>query len=433
MKRIERIMNFDQSRVISEKLPVFPAQAGIQTNDVNPVSLDPRLRGGDVLRGGDGKKRLWTASVFTTALLLCVALAFCQEGKQVTTNEAGEFTTDTGVKGTVTMDGKPLAGAVVTIVPRESADGGFVTSGVPGVSGFTHMVVFQPTGDFNPRNPMQFLALFRERLIARGPVTGYFRTKPVDGKLVGSLLTGDPVGLEQFIRSYSELEFVRSERLTKESFEAYEKTPQLSLSPADGGFAAQGIFTHIVYFGGKGDFEPKSKTSLCRRVGKVLMDAGIRCGVQRSRVENGKLIGAILTDDPKGCQAAIDAHPELQFLRDERLTEQSYQVYLVYRGEDFLPPADGGFRWLGHQYIVTFKAKEGFTPKTERELFDTIYRSSTFCARFKMRKDGDQIFGTFITDDPDELKLVIAEDSRLEYVGAERLTKESFEAYNRRL
>jgi len=28
--------------------PVIPAQAGIQTNDVNPVSLDPRLRGGDV-------------------------------------------------------------------------------------------------------------------------------------------------------------------------------------------------------------------------------------------------------------------------------------------------------------------------------------------------------------------------------------------------
>jgi len=205
-----------------------------------------------------------------------------------------------------------------------------------------------------------------------------------------------------------------------------------SRTAADGGFVASSIFTHIVYFGGKGDFEPKSKTSLCRRVGKVLMDAGIPYGVQRSRVENGKLIGAILTNDPKGCQAAIDAHPELQFLRDERLTEQSYQVYRVYRGEDFLPPADGGFRWLGHQYIVTFKAKEGFTPQTERELFGTIYRSSTFCAQFKMRKDGDQIFGTFITDDPDELKIVIEEDPKLEYVGAERLTKESFEAYRDR-
>ena len=62
-------------------------------------------------------------------------------------------------------------------------------------------------------------------------------------------------------------------------------------------------------------------------------------------------------------------------------------------------------------------------------MFDAIYRSATFCARFKMRKDGDQIFGTFITDDPDELKIVIEEDPKLEYVGAERLTKESYEAY----
>ena len=33
--------------------PVIPAQAGIQTNDVNPVSLDPRLRGGDEKNGGN--------------------------------------------------------------------------------------------------------------------------------------------------------------------------------------------------------------------------------------------------------------------------------------------------------------------------------------------------------------------------------------------
>jgi hypothetical protein len=582
--------------------------------------------------------RAWLASVCLTALLGCITLAFCQEGKQsAVTNQDGEYTLN-GTKGTVTMDGKPVAGATVTLMPSAdggfispqglthlvvcgpagdfnpqtyqtyhdlcdtpiratgankmfskmqmvngknqmwtltndpenvrkaieslpqlqyirterltkesfeehikpwahlighqppSADGGFVTGGGPGVSGFTHLVFFSPKGDFNPRDPMSFLSVFRSKILADGPQTGYFRTKPVDGKLLGSLCTGNPEKLEQFIKSVPELEFVCTERLTKESFEAYEKTAQLSLPPADGGYASPdggfthlivygasdgfvpvkpmdymnilnprlgefgvhagyfrskpeegkliaynltttpdaykklvdaipqfkyirterltkemfeayektaqlslpfGGFTHIVYFGGKGDFEPKSKTALCRRVGIVLKAANVVCGVQRSRVEEGKLIGAILTNDPKACQKAIDANDELRFIRDEQLTEQLFNVYRVYRGEDFLPAADGGFQYLGHQYIVTFKVKGDFAPTTVAELFAHIYKSSTFCAQFKMRKDGEQIFGTFITDDPDELKIVIAEDPKLEYVGAERLTAKSFETYKR--
>ena len=109
------------------------------------------------------------------------------------------------------------------------ADGGFVTGGDPGVSGFTHIVVFRPTGEFNPQNPGQFLGFFREKLFAEGIKAGYFRTKAVEGKLVGSFCTGDPEGFERFFKSIPEIEFVRSERLTKESFEAYEKTRQESI------------------------------------------------------------------------------------------------------------------------------------------------------------------------------------------------------------
>ncbi|MCL2743179.1 MAG: hypothetical protein FWE67_04940 [Planctomycetaceae bacterium] len=71
------------------------------------------------------------ASVFLSALLICAALvallfyvtpAFCQEGKNLTAtaNQAGEFTLEMGhhpVKGTVTLDGKPIAGAVVSLIP----------------------------------------------------------------------------------------------------------------------------------------------------------------------------------------------------------------------------------------------------------------------------------------------------------------------------
>ena len=58
---------------------------------------------------------------FITAMLLCVVLAFCQEARVVITNETGEFTLDTGVKGSVTMDSTPLAGAVVIVPHREPA------------------------------------------------------------------------------------------------------------------------------------------------------------------------------------------------------------------------------------------------------------------------------------------------------------------------
>jgi hypothetical protein len=276
--------------------------------------------------------RAWLASVCLTALLGCITLAFCQEGKQTAvTNQAGEYTLN-GAKGTVTMDGKPVAGATVTIVEEAKApviikmepangatdvdaatvkelrvtfdvdmSGGmswcnpsgafpestgqppkwidkrtcvlpvalqsgknyvlsinlpgytnfksatgvpvvpvrytFSTTGAPSVDGgyttpmggYTHLVTFQGTGDFKPSNPGQLLGALNAKLFPAGIATGHFRTKPVDGKLVGSICTHDSDGLERVIKSIPELEFIRTERLTKEMFEAYEKTAQLSL------------------------------------------------------------------------------------------------------------------------------------------------------------------------------------------------------------
>ena len=63
---------------------------------------------------------------FTTAMLLCVALAFCQESNWhivTTTNQSGEFTLEMGhhpIKGTVMLDGKPIAGGVVTFTPSDA-------------------------------------------------------------------------------------------------------------------------------------------------------------------------------------------------------------------------------------------------------------------------------------------------------------------------
>jgi hypothetical protein len=59
-------------------------------------------------------------------------------------------------------------------------------------------------------------------------------TKPVDGKLTGILCTDAPEELKTFIETFPQLKYVKTERLTKESFAAYKKTIQESLPPADG-------------------------------------------------------------------------------------------------------------------------------------------------------------------------------------------------------
>jgi hypothetical protein len=60
-------------------------------------------------------KRIQHISVILVALLLCTTVAFCQE-QTATTNQDGEYTLETGAKGTITKDGKPVAGATVTLV-----------------------------------------------------------------------------------------------------------------------------------------------------------------------------------------------------------------------------------------------------------------------------------------------------------------------------
>jgi len=67
--------------------------------------------------------RLWQCSALVVALLLCVTLAFCQEKREVVTDQNGKFTlpnqhNNAPLEGTVTMDGKPFAGATVTFTPN---------------------------------------------------------------------------------------------------------------------------------------------------------------------------------------------------------------------------------------------------------------------------------------------------------------------------
>ena len=362
-------------------------------------------------QGSHASSGLWTASVFTTALLVSITLAFCQGGN--------------------TKDEK-------------APDGGFVTGGGPGVSGFTHLVFFRPIGDFNPRNAGEFLAPFRSKLVAEGPQTGYFRTKPVEGKLIGSLCTGNPEALEQFINSVPEIEFIRLERLTKESFEAYEKTAQESLPPvppADGGFVTGGGpgvsgFTHLVFFRPIGDFNPRNAGEFLSPFRSKLVVEGPQTGYFRTKPVEGKLIGSLCTGNPEALEQFINSVPEIEFIRSERLTKESFEAYEK-TAQVSLPPADGGYAVPegGFTHMLVYGPKGDFVPKTPMDYLNISHphyaEFRVHNGYFRTRVEEGKLMAYHLTTTPVEFRQLIESIPQFEYIKTERLTKEMFEAHEK--
>ncbi len=95
--------------------------------------------------------------------------------------------------------------------------------------GYTHLVVFGPNGDFRPETPMDYLNLVNPKLTQFGIRCGYFRSKPVDGVLIAYNATSTPEEYKTLVELIPQLKYIETIRLTKEMFEEYEKTPQLSL------------------------------------------------------------------------------------------------------------------------------------------------------------------------------------------------------------
>ncbi|MGL6196955.1 MAG: M56 family metallopeptidase, partial [Thermoguttaceae bacterium] len=323
---------------------------------------------------------------------------------------------------------------------KDDTDEGFVTGGGPGVSGFTHLVTFKPKGNFNPRNPMQFLVPFNAKIMDEGPTTGYFRTKAVDGKLVGSLCTGDPEKLEKLIESLPKIEFVKSERLTKESFEKYEKTEQESLPPVDGGFATEGTpgvagFTHIVTFKPKGDFNPRNPMQFLLPFRAKLVNEGPATGYFRTKAVDGKLVGSLCTDDPEELKKFIESLPEIEFVSSERLTKESFEKYektiqeSVRTGDGYATPE------AGFTHLIVFEPAGDFIPKKPMEYLNLIRpklaESGVHAGYFRTKPEDGKLIAYFLTSTPEEFKKFVDSFPELKYIRTEPLTQEMFEKYEK--
>ena len=202
------------------------------------------------------------------------------------------------------------------------AGNGFVT---PDEMQFTHLVTFAPKGGFAPGTPRELLQELNEPLFKTSIKTGYFRTAPIGGKLVGAICTHDPAGLQKVIESTETLEFIKAERLTQKMFETHEKP---LLPQADGGFVTPDNmrYTHLVAFGPKGGFAPGTPNELLNELNEPLFKTDIKTGYFRTRPVDGKLMGVICTHDPAGLQKVIESTKTLEFIKADRLTQGMFEA-----------------------------------------------------------------------------------------------------------
>lgn len=93
-------------------------------------------------------------------------------------------------------------------------------------NGYSHLVAFEPAGDFSPQTPRQLLDVFNKNLHGR---TGYFRTQAKDGKLIGGICTDAPGALRKMLDAEPQLNWLATVPMTPERFEAHQAEPQESL------------------------------------------------------------------------------------------------------------------------------------------------------------------------------------------------------------
>lgn len=108
------------------------------------------------------------------------------------------------------------------------------TSGwhTPDEAGHTHLFIFAGKGNFKPQTPVALLEMLNKTLFQTKVATGYFRTWPEDGRLIGGICTNDEDGLKSVFEKIPQLELIKVEALNEKLFEEHMEKGQLSLSAA---------------------------------------------------------------------------------------------------------------------------------------------------------------------------------------------------------
>ena len=163
--------------------------------------------------------------------------------------------------------------------------------------GYTHLVTFEPAGDFHPGTPRELLDVFNGVCRAR---TGYFRTAPEDGKLVGRICTDAPEELQKSFEKEPRLKWVESVPLTAELFAQQEASKQESL-PENSASAAPHKAEMIAM-----------KLRVVDETGAPVSGATVRPYALRTSVDPGSHYGWRPEDFGESRETACDAQGDAQ-------------------------------------------------------------------------------------------------------------------------
>lgn len=227
------------------------------------------------------------------------------------------------VLGVVVIVGLGLVGLTDARTP--AADAAYATP----EGGYTHLVVFEPAGSFAPERPAELLQVFNGVCNVK---TGYFRTKPENGKLVGSICTDNPQELQKELATEPRLKYVSGVPLTAELFASHWATEQLPLHPpAPGTFVTpKGNFTYLVTFVPANGFAPKTPRELLQVFNGI---CNVGTGYFRTTPENGILVGTICTDQPDVLQQQFAREPRLKWVSVVPLTESLFNTHQAKKQE----------------------------------------------------------------------------------------------------
>jgi len=235
------------------------------------------------------------------------------------------------------------------------------------------VVKFEPTGDFVPTNPGEFLGRINEHSQCRSGQTkigaaSFFRTTAQGDKLVGSFLSNYPDRLKESLAKVPGVKVLSAERITPKEFIKYERSPQESLWV----------------------LEQKARLAQAGNQWAAydLWDAYHRGhhGVQPDETQAAKWLGTLVRDT---------------------------WVVRFEPTADFAPKNPGEFLDRIHQHC---SCRSG----------QTDFGAASF---FRTTRKGDKLLGSFLCNHPDQLKAGLAKVPGIKILSAERLTSKDFIEY----
>ena len=296
----------------------------------------------------------------------------------------------------------------------------------PDASKGVWVVRFEPVGDFSPRTPGEFLARIHIYSGQHGEI-GYFRTKKVDDKLVGSFLASDGEQLSAALSKVQGIKVTSVEKLTQEQLAAYEKLPQESLIDIEHPDASKGVW--VVRFEPVGDFSPRTPGEFLARIHIYSGQSG-QIGYFRTKKEGDKLVGSFLAYDGNQLKAALSKVQGIKVTSVEKLTQEQLAAYEKLPQESLID-----FEHLDAAkgvWVVRFKPVGDFSPRTPEEFLARIHVYSGQDGEigyFRTKKEGDKLVGSFLAYDGNQLKAALAKIPDLEVTSVEKLTQEQLADY----